>query len=98
MLTVEPVAHLKHSPLAMTEVIEEIEERIAAHRLIRHILRHRRVRVGDELAEGRSFLIANRLFEGDGRLGASLYPLDLARRYLQFAGDLLDPRYDPALG
>src|SRR5215207_951337 len=88
MLAAEPVAELEHAALAVGEVLEGLLERLLGEQLGGALEGGLGALIGDELAELRLLLVADRLLEGDGRLGRALDRVDLLG--LDVAGDLGD--------
>src|SRR5436309_6290076 len=98
MLTVESVAELEHLALTARERPEDLAQCLLAHRDLCFLVRQRQVFVGDEVAEFRFVLVADRLLEGDGRLSAAPDVLDLLAREIEVAADLHGSRLAPELG
>ncbi len=98
LLAVEPVAQLEHHPLALRERTEDRPERLALQRRLRELVRERRRLVGEEVTELRLVVVADRLLERDGNLRATPDLLDLVRRHLDVARDLVHERLATELG
>src|SRR5205823_8904884 len=98
VLTVEPVAELEHLALTAGERPENLAQCLLAHRDLCFLVRQRQVLVGDEVAELRLVLVADRLLERDGSLRAAPDVLDLLRRELEVAADLGGRRLAAELG
>src|SRR5215207_2568188 len=88
MLAAEPVAELEHAALAVGEVLEGLLQRLLGEQLGGALEGGLGALIGDELAELRLLLVADRLLEGDGGLGRALDRVDLLG--LDVAGDLGD--------
>ncbi len=65
MLAAQAVPQLEHTPLAVAEVLERLAEGLLGEDLGGPLVRRLGALIGDELAELRLFLVANRLLEGD---------------------------------
>src|SRR5436190_11374025 len=98
VLAVEPVAQLEHAPLAQAQAPEHARQRRLTHFDLGGVLGQRLALVGEEVAELRLLLVADRLLQRDRRLRAAADPLDLLRRQLDLAGDLGGGRLTPELG
>ena len=98
LLAVEPVAQLEHHPLALGERAEDRAQRLALQRRLGELVRERRGLVGEEVAELRLVVVADGLLERDRHLRAAADLLDLVRRHLDVARDLLDRRLATELG
>src|SRR6476661_2262312 len=61
VLAAEPVAELEHAALAVGEVLQRLAERLLGEDLRRALVRGLGALVGDELAELRLLLVADRL-------------------------------------
>src|SRR5688500_8349268 len=72
VLAAEPVAQLEDAPLAIGEVLERLAQRLLGEDLGGPLVRGLGALVGDELAELRLLLVADRLLERDRRLGRAL--------------------------
>src|SRR3954447_21875240 len=77
VLAAEPVAQLEHAALAVGEVLECLAERLLGQDLGCAVVRGLGALVGDELAELRLLLVADRLLERDRRLRRALDRVDL---------------------
>src|SRR5213078_2175969 len=80
LLAVEPVAQLEHAPLPVRERAEDVAQELLAQRRVGRLVGQRSVLVGEEVAELRLLLVADRLLERDGRLRGAEDLLDLAER------------------
>ena len=89
MLAAEAVAKLEDAPLAVGEVLERFAQRLLGEDLGRPLVGGLSPLVGDELAELRLLLVADRLLERDRRLGGALDRVDLLRIDPRDLGDLL---------
>src|SRR5436190_16570035 len=69
VLSAEAVAQLQHAPLAIGEVLQRLAQRLLGEDLGGALVRRLRALVGDELAELRLLLVADRLLQRDRRLG-----------------------------
>src|ERR1019366_4701220 len=87
VLTAEPVAQLQHTALAVGEVLEGLAERLLGEDLGGALIGRLGALVGDELAELRLLLVADRLLQRNGGLGGALDRVDL---FGVDAGDLGD--------
>src|SRR5215217_7323096 len=77
VLPAQPVAELEHAALAVREVLERLAERLLREDLGGPLVRGLGALVGDELAELRLLLVADRLLERDRGLGGALDRLHL---------------------
>src|SRR5215207_6168841 len=98
MLAAEPVAELEHAALAVGEVLEGLLQRLLGEQLGGALEGGLGTLIGDELAELRLLLVADRLLEGDRRLGGALDRVDLLRLDPGDLGDLLRGRLAAELG
>src|SRR6185503_8684201 len=98
LLAVEAVAHLEHLPLSRGERVEDRAQRIAPQAHLRGLLRERLRLVGEEVAELRLLLVADRLLQRDRGLRAALDVLDLLERQAEVDRDLLGGRLAGELG
>src|ERR1700759_4470783 len=89
MLAAEAVAELEDAALAVGEVLQRLAQRLLGQDLRRALVRGLRTLVGDELAELRLLLVADRLLEGDRGLGGALDRVDLLGIDPRHLGDLL---------
>src|SRR6185503_6269551 len=76
VLAAEPVTELEHAALAVGEVLEGLLQRLLGEQLGRPLERGFGPLVGDELAELRLLLVADRLLEGDRSLRRPLDRVD----------------------
>src|SRR5207253_5651228 len=88
---VEPVAELEHLPLAVRQRGERLRERLAPKRHLDLVLGKRTI-AGDEVAEGRVLLVADRLVEARGRACGGQDLVRLLDRQARLLGDLLERR------
>src|SRR5205085_5426377 len=88
MLAVEAVAKLEHLPLARREAGEDVAQRLLAQHDLRGLVRQRLRLVGEEVAELRLLLVADRLLERDRRLRAAANLLHLVHAQVEVAADL----------
>src|SRR3954464_6286580 len=72
VLPTEAVAQLEHPALAVGEVLQRLAQRFLGQDLGRALVRGLRTLVGDELAELRLLLVADRLLERDRGLSGAL--------------------------
>src|SRR3954453_11222476 len=77
VLAAEAVAQLEHTPLAIGEVLQRLAERLLREDLRGALVRRLGALVGDELAELRLLLVADRLLQRDRRLRGALDRVDL---------------------
>src|SRR5581483_57682 len=98
VLAPEPVAELEDAPLAVGEVLERLAEGLLGQKVRGAVERGLGLLVGDELAELRLLLVANRLLERDRRLRGALDLVDLLRVDAGDLGDLLRGGLAPELG
>src|SRR5690349_24425591 len=98
VLAVEAVAELQHLALPARERAEDLAQRLLAHADLGLLVRQRQVLVGDEVAELRLVLVADRLLERDGRLRAAADVLDLVRAEVEVLADLGGRRLAAELG
>src|SRR5919107_4995454 len=63
VLAAEAVPQLEHAPLAVGEVLQRLAQRLLGEDLRRALVRRLGALVGDELAELRLLLVADRLLE-----------------------------------
>src|SRR3954454_16090745 len=68
VLAAEAVAQLEHAALSVGEVLQRLAQRLLGEDLGRALVRRLGALVGDELAELRLFLVADRLLQRDRRL------------------------------
>src|SRR5437763_10194772 len=94
---VEPVTELEHLPLAVRQRRERLRERLAPERDLDLVLRKRPV-AGDEVAEGRVLLVADRLVEAGGGPRRGEHLVRLLQRQARLFGDLLERRLAAELG
>src|SRR5436309_1015961 len=88
MLAVEAVAKLEHHPLARREAREDAAQRLLAEHDLRGLVRKRLGLIGQEVAELRLLLVADRLLERDRRLRAAADLLHLVGAQVEVASDL----------
>src|SRR6266508_1433077 len=98
MLSVQSVPQLEHLTLPAVERPEDLPQRFLAERDLGLLVGQRQVLVRDEVAELGLVLVANRLLEGDGRLGATADLLHLVAGEIEIAADLHRRRLPPELG
>src|ERR671910_1846874 len=98
VLAAEPVAELEHAPLTIGEVLERLAQRLLREDVRRALVGRLRLLVGDELAELRLLLVADRLLERDGRLRGALDRVDLLGLDPGHLGDLIRGRLAAELG
>src|SRR5438552_8702516 len=79
VLAVEAVAELEDGALARREAAEDRTQRLLTQRYFRGLVRERLALVGEEVAELRLLLVADRLLQRDGRLRAAADVLHLVR-------------------
>src|SRR5688572_17131659 len=89
VLAAEPVAQLEHAPLAVGEVLQRLAQRLLGEDLGGALVRRLGPLVGDELAELRLLLVADRLLERDRGLRRALDRVDLLGVDPRDVGDLL---------
>src|SRR5918995_3417073 len=89
MLAAEPVAELEHAALAVGEVLEGLLQRLLGEQLGGPLEGGLGALIGDELAELRLLLVADRLLEGDRRLRRALDRIDLLGLDAGDLGDLV---------
>src|SRR6059058_5968298 len=89
MLAAEAIAKLEDPALPVGEVLEGLAQRLLGEDLRGPLVRRLRALVGDELAELRLLLVADRLLERDRRLRGALDRVDLLRIDPGDVGDLL---------
>jgi hypothetical protein len=78
VLAVESVAQDQHLTLTHRKLVEDPLQRLAAKRGLGRLVGKRCRLVGDEVAEFRLFLVADRLLERDGSLRRAPDLLDLS--------------------
>src|SRR5690242_18521816 len=88
LLAAQPVAELQHPPLPVRERAEDVAQQLLAQRRVGGLVGQRCVLVGEEVAELRLLLVADRLLERDGRLRRAQDLLDLVEREVDVARDL----------
>src|SRR3954447_18760985 len=98
VLAAEAVAQLEDAALAVGQVLEGLAQRFLGEDLRRALVRRLGALVGDELAELRLLLVADRLLEADRRLRRALDRVDLLRVDARDVGDLLGGRLAAQLG
>src|SRR5215210_2263876 len=98
VLAAEAVAKLEDAPFAVGEVLERLAERLLGEDLGSAVVRGLGALVGDELAELRLLLVADRLLERHRRLRGALDRVDLLRVDARDLGDLVGARLAPQLG
>src|SRR4051812_10659913 len=98
VLAAEPVAQLEHAALAVREVLERLAQRLLGEDLGGAVIRRLRALIGDELAELRLLLVADRLLERYRRLRRALDRVDLVGLDAGHVGDLLRRRLAAQLG
>src|SRR5712691_7236257 len=89
LLAEQAEAELDHLPLAFRQRVERLLDVLAAQLHLRRVVGRLRRLVGDEVAERRLLLLADRLLQRDRELR---HPQDVAHllsRHLQLLGDLL---------
>src|SRR3712207_3491805 len=89
VLAAQAVAQLEDAALAVGQVLEGLAQRLLGEDLGGALVGRLGALVGDELAELRLLLVADRLLERDRRLGGALYRVDLLRVDPGGLGDLL---------
>jgi hypothetical protein len=89
VLAAEPVTELEHAALAVGEVLQRLFEGLFGQQVRGPVERALGLLVGDELAELRLLLVADRLLEGDRSLGGALDRVDLLGIDPRYLGDLL---------
>ena len=89
MLAAKAVAKLEHAPLAIGEVLERLAQRLLGEDLGGALVRGLGPLVGDELAELRLLLVADRLLQRDRRLRGALDRVDLLGIDAGHLGDLV---------
>src|SRR6201991_3521250 len=89
VLPAEAVAELEDAPLAVGEGLQRLAKGFLGEDLRRALVRRLRALVGDELAELRLLLVADRLLERDRGLGGTLDRVDLLGVDPGGLGDLL---------
>src|SRR5919107_173196 len=72
VLPAQPVPQLEHAPLPVGEVLERLAQGLLGEDLGRALVRGLRALVGDELAELRLLLVADRLLQRNGSLRGAL--------------------------
>src|SRR6185295_11594799 len=72
VLAAEAIAQLQHASLAVGEVLQRLLQGLFGQQVRRPIERRLRLLVGDELAELRLLLVADRLLQRDRSLGGAL--------------------------
>src|SRR4051812_4071443 len=98
VLPAQAVAQLEHTALAVRQVLQRLAQGFLGEDLGGALVRRLRALVGDELAELRLLLVADRLLERDRRLRAALDRLDLLRLDPRDLGDLVGGGLAPELG
>src|SRR5262245_30519972 len=98
MLAAEAVAQLEDAALTVGEVLQRLAQRLLGEDLGRALVRRLRALVGDELAELRLLLVADRLLERHRRLRRALDRVDLLGIDAGDLGDLLGARLAAELG
>ncbi len=98
LATVEPVPQLEHHALPLREVVQDRAERLTLQRRLGELVRERGRLVGEEVAELGLVVVADGLLERDRHLRATTNLLDLVRRHLDVARDLVDRRLPTELG
>src|SRR3954465_5257446 len=94
----EPVAQLQHAALAVRQVLERLAQRLLGEDLGGAVVGRLGALVGDELAELRLLLVADRLLERHRRLRRALDRVDLVGLNARHVGDLLGRRLAAQLG
>src|SRR4051794_38632373 len=94
----EPVAQLQHAALAVREVLERLAQRLLGEDLGGAVVGRLGALVGDELAELRLLLVADRLLERHRRLRRALDRVDLVGLDPGHVRDLLGGRLATQLG
>src|SRR4051812_31643690 len=89
VLPAEPVSKLEDPALAIGEVLQRLAQRLLGEDLGGALVRRLGALVGDELAELRLLLVADRLLERDRGLRGALDRVDLLRIDPRDVGDLL---------
>src|SRR5438045_6114474 len=89
VLAAEPVAELEHAALAVGEVLEGLLQRLLGEQLGGTLEGGLGALIGDELAELRLLLVADRLLQRDRGLRGALDRVDLLRLDAGDLGDLL---------
>src|SRR4051794_38404784 len=98
VLAAEAVAQLQHAALAVGEVLQRLAQRLLREDLGGALVRRLGALIGDELAELRLLLVADRLLQRDGRLRGALDRVDLLGIDPRDLGDLLRRRLAAELG
>src|SRR5215217_222220 len=98
VLAAEAVAQLEHAALAVGEVLQRLAQRLLGEDLGGALVRRLRALVGDELAELRLLLVADRLLQRHGSLRGALDRVDLLRVDARDLGDLVGGGLAPQLG
>src|SRR3954449_7207757 len=98
VLPAQAVAQLEDAPLAIRQVLQRLAEGLLGEDLRRALVRRLGALVGDELAELRLLLVADRLLELDAPLGPLLDRLDLLGVDAGDLGDLVGGRLATELG
>ena len=98
VLAAQSVAQLEHAALAVGQVLERLAERFLREDLGGAVVGRLGALVGDELAELRLLLVADRLLQRDRRLSGALDRVDLLRLDAGDFGDLLRGRLTAELG
>ena len=97
MLAVEAVAKLEYLALPARERPEDLAQRLLAQRDLGLLVGQRQVLVGDEVAELRLVLVADRLLERDRGLRTPADVLDLVAGEVEIEPDLGGGRLAPEL-
>src|SRR3954454_16373088 len=98
MLPVEPVAQLQHLAFAAGESAEDLAQCLLAHRDLGLFVGQRQVHVGEEVAELRLVLVADRLLQRDRRLRAAEGLPPFVRAQIEVLADLYVGRLAAELG
>src|SRR3954465_9571407 len=97
VLAAQAVPQLEDAALAVAEVLQRLAQRLLGEDLGGALVRRLRALVGDELAELRLLLVADRLLQRDRRLRGALDRLDLLRLDPRDLGDLVGGGLAPEL-
>src|SRR3954454_16763568 len=98
MLAAEPVTQLEDAALTVGQVLERLAQRLLGQEVRGAVEGGLGLLVGDELAELRLLLVADRLLQRHRRLGGALDLVDLLRVDAGDIGDLLGGRLAAQLG
>src|SRR5215210_6982683 len=98
VLAAQAIAQLEDAALAVGEILQRLAQRLLGEDLGCALVGRLGALVGDELAELRLLLVADRLLERDRSLRGALDRLDLLGLDAGVLGDLLWGRLAPELG